>query len=602
KTGNVIEKKKNETYDTEGGWDPFIRKNFGNYYTRENTTKFQVFSKSDNKKIIDIKKLFGLKQKLIDYTLLDSKNLLVTCEFEMKNKIVAYDLSNNGNVVYSIEFKYIDKPTFYGLGGDNIPRYSVFVDLDRFVIYNEKKDINVYKLTTGELVKENKDMLKAEKFTLYSTGEKNVYYYVTDNPSAVSTEPSGIKKINVETGDIIKDITLIEKGKYYLSGFLVDGNTALVAYQKYIAMETKDNVLFGVDIENSKILWQKKIPTIFNANMLTSDDGYFYFDDKSVYKIDKTTGNEIWSAKIDNAKTLDYDKNSKTLKVGIGLTKAKTFSEELSLIGIAKIDATNGNIAWKYDSPSPMSRIWNGEEGKIYFANRTSVIGLDTNNGNIVLKTEFDAKQKKDEIAAGFYLKNKNKMLLLRKETVSLLDIPTNKIEFTTSIKSKFFSSFLYAEIRVIGNYLFVTTVDNAVRSNNGVIPKTVWTIAINLKDGAIMWGVRSGFHQLTEAGAFFVYMDNLSTYGKGNTPINGLFYPRKELFKDNIMVIQTTKKDMAFEWFTMGIKVFPEDALPTEDELKNEFTDLGMSVTKKSFKVERMAVRKMASFFNNLW
>lgn len=606
KTGSQIGKNKNEQYEVGAGWAPFSVTKYKNYSIRESFDKFQVLRNDDNKKIVDLKKLFGLKVKLLDWMVLEDKNILITCEYETENKIIAYDLNNEGKIIYSVSFKYLDKLTFFGLGGDRIPRFDTFPEINRLVIYNDKKDLNVYDLLTGNLIKENKDAIKTESFTLKKKdGEENIYFYVTDCPSSVNIESFGLKVVDLETGDILKDIVAIEKGKYYSTFFKNDGNIGILAYQKYIAIDSKDNLLIGVDIENSKILWKKSIPTIFYANVEIADDGYYYFDNKFVYKIDKNTGNELWKTALENVKKIEYDNAKKILKAAIGITKATSLSEEFLFKGIAQFDSTNGNLLWKYDSASPMTRIWKMEDNKIIFTNRTSILGLNTDDGTIFLKTEFDVKQKKDEISGGFYLKNKNKMLLLRKETVSLLDIPTNKIEFTTPIKAKFFSSFLFAEVRVIGNYLFVNTVDNAVRVQGGIAGKYNWMIAINMNNGVIMWGLRSGYHEYLGANSLFKYLTNLYTYGVGTHPSSDFFYPRKELFKDNLMVIQTRKSTVGYDSYIMGINVFPDDALPTEDEIKNQFVDIGLSVTKKRNKtlnIEGLLMRRISENLNNLW
>jgi hypothetical protein len=55
-------------------------------------------------------------------------------------------------------------------------------------------------------------------------------------------------------------------------------------------------------------------------------------------------------------------------------------------------------------------------------------------------------------------------------------------------------------------------------------------------------------------------------------------------------------------EWLTMGIKVFPDNSVPSEDEISNQFVDVGLSATKKGFKIERRFARTASAYYSTLW
>jgi len=80
-TGDQLGKRKNDNYELGTGWEPLTVKKYKNYIVRENTFKFQVLRKDDNKKILDLKNL-----KILDWMLLEDNDILLTCQREIENK------------------------------------------------------------------------------------------------------------------------------------------------------------------------------------------------------------------------------------------------------------------------------------------------------------------------------------------------------------------------------------------------------------------------------------------------------------------------------------------------------------------------------------
>jgi hypothetical protein len=610
--------KNNSKKYTFGGYKLYLFSN--KYYIKEYTTKFEFYD-SSNKLIFSDK--IGINN--IENCFITNKNQLLVDFFKTgkKNTIIAYSM-DNGSVLYQID---------YSLGSSDNHRAKIYFEEGRIVIYENSRDLSIYSISDGSLVNKIQNFAKdADIFDFYKY-DNDIFF--------LSIQSHYICFLSLESGRLISSIKYRDKSTLSNLNQIDIKKKNGFYYLLLNSRSSKDTSVICIDSNATKPVWEKYLKTTDYIDYFESGKNIILHDDDSVYCIESNTGTEIWKSgklkSINRVNLIDklfiVNSNFKddyyafdtangntvwSLKLTDGYVSLDNIDDKFFVISdtknIYKIEIETGKILWKVDSYKNVEytgylkdeksvvvyfnkkrgiaeigfdtgrekwvvntkydlvdTVVNGD--KLYIADRKTIYGVNVNTGETFLKNDVKFA---GEINSLQYLKNKNQFVFFDKvKDIYFYDIDSNVISKKVRLQS--FDA-KYIELKLIGDYLFITEI-NLAKSGYTIIPGITYFTSVSLKNYDVLYSLVIGKHEFGNLGDFErYYYDKYGTYysseGLGKIYQNQvIFYPRREFFSKNVMIMQQAS-NISFSDILdpkiIAYEIFPNNAVPSENEIKN--------------------------------
>ena len=152
--------------------------------------------------------------------------------------------------------------------------------------------------------------------------------------------------------------------------------------------------LHAIDMKTGNIKWRsgfrKKIPEYIGtyAQPLVVDSKVYASDTGVVYAFDKSSGKQLWRAKIRRAGVIPELQMTKSLLLARfgGTFSNRRKITQLSSFGVAGIDHANGEVAWNFDDAQKgiTNLIVQEDKNRIMFADAAAMLGLSIENGDLL--------------------------------------------------------------------------------------------------------------------------------------------------------------------------------------------------------------------------
>lgn len=595
---------------------------------------YYVLVKADGIKVYDsTNKIMFIK--LFDATyirdcfLLKDKLVVTTCKKGKKSGIYAFNIAN-GQEIYKIEFMpaydahkpkmYFDLNRIaiiekskdlliYSLDegklinkienfGSKIHYYNFYqVDNDVYFFSVDPYQISFLSLDTGRVISNityrNKDIdiglndIVVEKYA--------GYYYMflhgeSKNTSSIICIDSNNSNIlwekSFQTNKIKafkKDNNLFTADKEYaysidlrtgrenwkiespnsMDSILID-NLYLVENEdkKDIVIETAYDILTGA------VKWQEKATAKYVNSQIIKEKYLILADEISVRNIDIKSGKVLWSTnEYKDIVYFVYDEKDRKFVL--------FYKDER---GIVELDIDTGRKVWNLETEWDLVDI-SRTENMAYFADRKNIYGVNILTGEFVLKENLKLTNKINAIC---YIEKHKKIAVFDSgRGLFIFNPQTKTIEGSLKLVDGPANPLMYAEIKVVGNYALITQISKATQTQNGVIPSRTYLTVVDLKQAKRLNVIRIGYHYYVDLGNFksWYYDKYGCSYAEEemySSFVTGsyidyrryIFYPRAEIYKEGIMLVHAAG-DKDIEAYEM----FPKDALPTENDIKNMTT-----------------------------
>ncbi len=556
----------------------------------------------------------------IDKVYLDAKNnnILIDYHTDVTERSITAFSALDGEVAYEIDYKVSNlKHSGMFYFGDN--RIVIYEKGNSLALYNMKdgKLVNRIDDFASKLSKfnffENKEsgdlyMLSINPgyicFVNFETGRliSKIAYKSKSLSGLERLDQIEIKKINDLYFIMINSDLKSEKSIVCIDSMSssvlwekrVDRNGTLSFFDKEKMIIVNDNELvYGIDKKSGEEIWvskrSKNMSQVFNTDTLTVVS---YNKNKSIDGYDNSTGALKW-----------------TLKQKNGYVDPIMIKDKFLLVSgdnsIQKIDIQNGTTIWKADDFHGVSRlIYEEESNKIivfsaggecvseidiesgrtnwdlvadnsmiytreiiknkdvyYFANESKLYGINVATGKTVLDVSIPASNK----IRGFeYIKNKDLFVFIdTKRRLYIYNPKKNTLSDEIKLKE---SSSMILEIRSVGKYLMVVEIVPAqivyTRYGSYTANSFNYLSLIDIEKEERLYSIPIGYHDFTYIRDYSYFYDITggTYYDKGSMgeKLSLLFFPRKELFKENVVIVHKilpgeTKKIIGYEMFPDG-------------------------------------------------
>lgn len=521
----------------------------------------------------------------IVFDLITEKKILILNKFKRrKNNILSFHNLDTGREIFSITYKYAppNNTSF------NNPYYIVYEKYDTIAVIENGDNFTMYNLLDGSLKGKVENGIRGEYFQTFDSEKEDEMYIVT-------SEPYFLRKINIKTGELLSEVKFKKSGVSEIGFTLteIDG-LVYVTYQDEALLNS--NGIACIDTEKNVVVWDKKLPTAHLINIIGQEDNIVTFDNKTVYMLNKKTGKEVWAVKLNDPKVVRKEREG--LLVGLGMGKTPNLSEELGYSGFALLNEKTGEIIWQFNidrSECISNLIYNIDNENVYFADTSKFYILNPRTGELVLEKKIDIK---NEISSSLYIKEKDQMLFITRNSVVLYDIKTDKVIYETNIKEVVRIYFMY-EVKLIGDYLVFTGIVPLRSTYFGSTPGPVMRTLLNVNTGEIIWSKQIGINHYVDTNGLAYYIF-AGTNSAGRYYTNSMFWPRRDLFEENLFVICEPEDPdfMTFDYRLRAYKIFPEGSKPSSLDIKNTTTIFGVhnKVLGSSY------LKRLLSGMNNLW
>ncbi len=519
--------------------------------------------------------LYSLKIKLfrVEIEVNKENNMLFINNFGAvpQKELSVYNLQT-GEELYSIKYQFADRATYYGLGGNRKPYYDISRSSNRLAIYNEYSDIFLYELSTGKEISKLYDAIKGADFSVFDASNDSELIYITENPYA-------LRLVDINLGVVKSEVKFKSLGDADIGVIIKKfGDLFYVTCQDDKTLI--DNAIYCIDIINSKLLWSKKLPSSHVYQLNEYDDSVLIFDNKNFYCLDKRSGNEKWKTPLKDPK--DVIINGDTAYIGLGMGTSVLLNQEIGFSGLSKINLKDGSVIWSINNKTCISSGFTFNGNLINYADDKNVYIFDNEHGKEVYTEKIKTSV---PINSSFFMKDLNQMFLLTKDSLMLYDFNNKKLLYTIKFKKDYFM----VEFLRMGNTLFLTTIETAKFNPNtgNIIPKNMYRMAIDIKKGKINWDILFGLNYYLSTSILPDYLTG------GTTPSKDSFFSRKENLKENYMVIAQTDQNLMMT-NAMCFKIFNDNDIPTEEEINNSQSSIGVSSTVLVGKVMKIMLAKI--------
>lgn len=546
--------------------DYFIKRYYGG--------RLDVY-KFDTMKLLCSIKFNSEDTPIINFDLLTEKKILIINKIvNIKYNILTFHNLETGREIFSIKYEHSESPS------NDTKYYIIYEKPDTIAILEKSildngKDFSMYSLLDGSL----KGKVEGDFSKTFNSEKEEEIYIVTYKPIC-------LKKVNIKTGKLLSEIKLKITG--YISTLTEIDGLVYLTYQNDSVKNS--NGLACIDTMKNEVIWNKLLPITSSINLINQEDDIVTFDNKTVYRLNKKTGSEVWSLKLMNSKVIRKEKEG--LMVGLGFGGTSKLYEDIGYSGFVLLNEKTGEIKWQFNVKKGeciSNLIYNIDDENVYFADTKNFYILNPKNGELILEKKIDLE---NEIFSSLYVKEKNQMLFITKNSFVLYDIKTEKVVYETAIIGA--AKYFVYEAKLIGNYLIFT----------GIGPEPVIRTLLNVNTGKIIWSNQIGINHWEAATSVGIYMIN-GTYSSRSDDYNySTFWPRRDIFEENIFVLckpnlpdkNSDLKDMDF--ILKAYKIFPEETKPSSAEIKKTVTIFGVNNKLSSSSY----IKSLLSKINYLW
>ncbi len=522
------------------------------------------------------------ENSIISYDFLEKKKIIILNKesTSKKKRILSLYNVDSGREIFSIEYLYkeYDNDFLYN------DYYILFEEHNTIGIYENGKDSNLYSLLDGSKLLSIKNALEGDYFQFFDSK-------IPEEKYLVSVDPYIIWLINIKTGTVKAEVKFKKSGISDIGLTLneIDG-LVYITYQDEAVL--KSNGIACIDIKGQNLVWSKVLQTAHLLDIINSGNDIITFDNAYLYRLDKKTGNEVWKTPLNDPKNIRRERGG--ILVGLGMGKTSNLAKELGFSGFALIKEETGEVIWSFNAPKNniISDIaYNSSNGNIYFCADKTFYILNTEDGKVITNKKLNLKE---SIISTIYLKDKNRMLLFSNNYVSLYDINNDKINYSININEESFNYFMF-EAKIIGNYLVYTGITPAFRGRSIIRGACIRTL-VDIGKGEVIWQ-----HKIGEN--YYEYNNGLVYYLRYGTEavskVTSLFFPRKDLFEDNMFIIHETS-DSLFDRFNRIVcyEMFPENNKPTKEEIHKMKTVFGVN----EYALSNGYIKRELAGYNRLW
>jgi|GEM_PF-4241163 len=524
------------------------------------------------------------KNESIMFDLLTEKKILILNKFlKGKYNILTFHNLDTGREIFSVKYEYkAPKNEFF-----NNSYYIVYEKFDTIAVLENGKDFSMYNLLDGSLKGKIKNAIEGDFFQTFDSDKEEEMYIV-------ACDPYYLRKVNIKTGKLLSEVEF-KKGGISDIGFTLTEIDGLV-YLTYQDEEfLKSNGIVCIDTNKNEVVWSKPLQTAHLINLISLGDDIITFDNKTVYRLNKKTGNEVWSVKLEDPKVVRKERYG--IIVGLGMGDTKNLSEELGYSGLALLNDKTGEIKWQFNAGKKeciSNLLYNDDNEYIYFADTHKFYILDPKTGKLIVEKEMDIK---NEISSSLYIKNKDQMLFITRNSVVLYDIKTENVLYEINIKEAVRIYFMYEAI-LLGDYLIFTGVV-PLRDGFVTVEGPVMRTLINIKTGKLLWTKQIGINYYEDTGGLAYYILT-GTKSKGEYYKRSMFWARRDNFEKNFFVISEPDSSdfVYYSYILKSYKFFPDNAIPSSKEISNAVTIFGVhnKVLGSSY------LKRLLAGMNNLW